>query len=252
MKAINALLVDDEIGAINTLRGMLNQYFPQINIVAEARSVGEALTKLERHGPDLVFLDVEMPPYGSGFDFLEKSKDYHFGVIFVTAYEEYAVQAINAVQPWGYLVKPINITGLAKAVETAFQKINEAAAHDAAIPETQSIIIPDARKGNVVIRVRDIVYCQAAGTATDIYFEKNAKMIRMTASRPLKEIEDQLPTSHFCRSHHSFLVNLDWVDRYIRTGRNGVIYLRNGAKSPISIGKMNDFEEHFNQFIHFE
>ncbi len=247
MEKINALLVDDEISAINTLKGMLQQYFPNVRVVAEAQSVSDALQKVKQYEPNLVFLDVEMPPFGSGFDFLEQSKDLHFGVIFVTAYQEYAVKAINATQPWAYLIKPININGLTTAIETAFEKVGQSELN---IPETQSIIISDARKGSVVIRVRDIIYCKADGPTTDLFFEKNGEIARIKASGSLKEIEDQLPTFLFCRTHHSFLVNLLWVERYERTGRNGLVHLRHEETSPVSIGKMEAFEGKFDRFIH--
>lgn len=252
MKKVNTLLVDDEISALNTLQGMLRQFFPQINIVATSQSVSDALLKVQLHKPQLVFLDVEMPPFGSGFDFIKMCHDYSFGVIFVTAHQEYAVKAINTIQPWGYLIKPVNVTSLIAAVELALDKLEQESFKDSPIPETQSIVIPDARKGNTIIRIRSLVYCQADGTATDLYFEKNGEMHRTTASRSLKEIEEQLPPGIFCRSHHSYLVNLSWVERYERTGRNGIIHLKNGATSPISVGKMEDFVQQFNEFLHLK
>lgn len=252
MKKITALLVDDEISAINTLRGMLNEYFPQVEVVAEARSVSDALLKVQRVHPDLVFLDVEMPPFGSGFDFLEKCGEFSFGVIFVTAYSEYAIKAINDVEPWAYLLKPVNIAGLGQAIEKAIEKINLRTDARFAIPASQSIIIADARKGNIVIRVRDIIYCKADGTTTDIFYQKETDISRITASKTLKDVEEQLPAELFCRTHHSFLVNLDAVEGYARTGRNGVIHLKQGGEVPISVGKMEDFESQFNTFLHIE
>jgi two-component system, LytTR family, response regulator len=249
MKKINTLLIDDEISAINTLKGMLGSYFPNINIVAYATSVDDALLKARQMQPDLVMLDVEMPPFGSGFDFLEKYGERSFGVIFVTAYPKYAIKAINDAQPWGYLVKPYSVGDLALAIQKAEEKIMEKE-QDTASNEAQSLLIADSRKGNVVIRVKDIVYCQADGTTTDIFYKKEGKTARFKASRTLKDIEEQLPAPHFCRSHHSFVVNLGAVERYEHTGRNGVIHLDNGTKVPISVGKMEDFEERFSQFLH--
>ncbi|MBK8565910.1 MAG: response regulator transcription factor [Saprospiraceae bacterium] len=248
MKKINTIIVDDEESAINTLRGMINNYFPQIEVVAVANNVDDALQKAAAHQPSLVFLDVEMPPFGSGFDFLEKCPNRNFGVIFVTAYPKYAIKAINDAQPWGYLVKPYSVNELTLAIEKAEEKIKELNEVNSLINEEHSLVLPDARKGNVVIRTKDIVYCEADGTTTDIFYQKEGKMLRFTASRTLKDVEEQLPIRTFCRSHHSYLVNLAFVDRYERTGRNGIIHFKDGSKAPISVGKMEDFEDRFLQF----
>lgn len=247
MKKINTFIIDDEISAINTLRGMLEKYFPQIAILEEARSVSDALFKLQRSKPDLVFLDIEMPPFGSGFDFLEKSSHLDFGVIFVTAYPKYAVQAINHAQPWGYLVKPYSVADLTKAIEKAEEKLKTI--RDTQQGNQQGLLLSDSRKGNIVIKFGDLVYCEADGATTDIHYLKNGKLTRFTASKTLKDIEEQLPSSLFCRSHHSFLVNLAFIERYIHTGRNGIIYLRTGDEVGISVGKMEQFETNFNNFL---
>ncbi len=249
MKKINTFIIEDEISAINTLRGMLVQYFPQINIVEEARSVSDALFKVQRNQPELVFLDIEMPPFGNGFEFLEKCPNPSFGVIFVTAYPNYAVQAINHVQPWGYLVKPYSISDLSKAIEKATEKIAENQRNSLENPEMQGLLISDSRKGNIAIKAGDILYCQADGATTDIFYQKEGKTTRFKASKTLKDIEEQLPSQLFNRCHHSYLVNLAFIERYVHTGRNGVIYLRTGAEVSISVGKMEAFESQFNDFL---
>ncbi|MBI1224895.1 MAG: response regulator [Bacteroidetes bacterium] len=252
MKKINTFIIEDEISAINTLRGMLSQYFPQINIMEEARSVSDALFKIQRSQPDLVFLDIEMPPFGNGFDFLEKCPNPNFGVIFVTAYPNYAVKAINHVQPWGYLVKPYSIAELSKAIEKATEKMKEAHRASLEKPETQGLLISDARKGNIAFKAGDIVYCQADGATTDIFYLKDGKTSRFKASKTLKDIEEQLPSQLFCRCHHSYLVNLGFIERYAHTGRNGIIYLQTGAKVGISVGKMESFETQFSEFLRLD
>jgi two-component system, LytTR family, response regulator len=249
MKKIETLIIDDEESAIKTLGGMLGNFFPQIEVVAFATSVEEALQKVASHQPALVFLDVEMPPFGSGFDFLERCTNRNFGVIFVTAYPKYAIKAINDAQPWGYLIKPYSVSELSLAIQKAEEKIKEKENMASATNDEHSLKIPDSRKGNVVIRVKDIIYCGADGTTTDIFYQKDGKSLKFTASRTLKDIEEQLPARLFYRSHHSYVVNLSCVERYERTGRNGVIHFQNGQKAPISVGKMEDFEERFLQFI---
>ena len=249
MKKINAFIIDDEISAINTLRGMLERFFPQVNVQEEARSVSDALFKLQRSQPDLVFLDIEMPPFGTGFEFLEKCQNPSFGVIFVTAYPNYAVKAINQVQPWGYLMKPYSVAELASAIQNATGKIEQISRDIKANPALQSILIADARKGNVVIKVEDLIYCQADGATTDLFFLKDGKTTRLTASKTLKDVEELLPNAIFARSHHSYLVNLGFIERYVHTGRNGIIHLRTGAEVAISVAKMDAFVAHFNQFL---
>lgn len=255
MIPLNALIVDDETGAINTLRGMLGEFCPQVRILGEANSVDEALRAVAHHMPDLVFLDIEMPPFGNGFDFLRPFQPLPFGVIFTTAYPNYAVQAINTIQPWAYLVKPYRVADLVQAVQTAAEKLRErgpasTAGRPAGIhADNAGIVIPDSRKGNVVLRVRDILYCKADGSATDIVVLRQGRSEKVPAYRSLKELEYELPGALFCRTHHGFLVNMTHIERWERTGRNGVIHLPHGARVEISVQKMEHFEEKFNAFL---
>lgn len=242
MKKINALLVDDESGAINTLSGMLGTYCPQVKVVATARTVDEAVAAAAQWKPDLVFLDIQMHPFGNGFDFLQRArKKGTFGVIFTTAFPEYAIQAIKAAQPWAYLVKPFSVNDLVEAVKVAAEKL-----HDS---ENNSIVVTDNRKGSLVLRVRDILYCEADGPTTDIFLLRNSRIEKVTSSKVLKEIESELPETLFCRTHHSYVVNMQHINRYERTGRNGLIYLPQGACVSISVLKMEQFEEQFTVFL---
>ncbi len=249
MKKINALLIDDEISAIKTLRGMLQKYFPQVNIMDISHTVNDAHQKIMKHQPDLIFLDVEMPPFGSGFDLLKKCGAYSFGIIFTTAYPKYAIKAINEIQPWAYLVKPFSVNDLSKAIETAEEKIITIINNDKEdIFQKTRIVIPDARKGNIVIPVEDILYCKASGAMADLFYLKDNEVVTFTASRTLKDLEEHLPTRGFCRCHHSYLVNLAFIDRYEQTGRNGIIHLKNKTEIPISVSKMETFVEQFYVF----
>jgi two-component system LytT family response regulator len=239
---IRTLLVDDEIAALNTLSGMLHDYCPEVKVVASARTVDEAVQAAAQWKPELVFLDIRMSPFGSGFDFLERSwKKGSFGVIFTTAFPEYAIKAINAVQPWSYLVKPYTVNNLKEAVEIAAEKLSSA--------DHQSIVIPDSRKGNQVLRVRDILYCEADGSTTDIFLLRNNKVEKITASRLLGDLEEELPEWLFCRTHNSFLVNMRHILRWERTGRNGLVYLPEGKCVSISVLKMEHFVERFEVFL---
>lgn len=249
-RAIIALIVDDETGAINTLNGMLNEYCPDIHIGAAATSVSEAIQQARQIDPDVVFLDIEMPPMGSGFDFLKAFPNPGFGVIFTTAYPQYAIQAINTIQPWAYLVKPYSVSDLKKAVNIAEGKISERLAQSAG---RLSLIIQDSRKGSLIIRADKIVFCEADGSFTDIYVLKNDKVEKIVSSRNLGEYESVLPESIFCRTHHSYLVNLNYVERFERTGRNGLIHLRpQGHQASVSVSKMDQFLLILNDFTQLQ
>ena len=247
MNKISALLIDDEVSALRTLKGMLGEYFPDIHIIATAQTVKQALNKVALHDPDLIFLDIEMPPFGSGFGFLEQCQSTRFGVIFTTAYPKYAIKAINMAQPWAYLVKPFSIDELKKAIDIAIEKIDSSMLGITA--NQKSIIIADARKGNIIVRLNQLLYCKADGATVDIVYKKNNKNTTITASRTLKDLEKELPENSFCRCHHSYIVNLAHIERFEQTGRNGLIYLNNEMTVPVSVSKMDFFIERFRKYI---
>lgn len=248
---IKALIVDDEASAIETLQGMLDKFCPQVSVVASVTSVEDALLALRQHDPSLVFLDIELPPFGKGFDLLRAVPERSFQVVFTTAYAEYAVQAINEAQPLGYLVKPYRVSDLVQVVLTAAKVAEAHATKRSDTPAIhQGIIIPDSRKGQIVIHVQHILYATADGSVTDIFvLRPSGQVEKITASRSLKDLENELPALLFCRTHHSFVVNLQHVLRYQRTGRNGIIFLPHGHKADISVAKMERFEQAFAHFL---
>ncbi|MEM9919775.1 MAG: LytTR family DNA-binding domain-containing protein [Bacteroidota bacterium] len=253
MNPIRTLLIDDEESALITLTGMIGKFCPQIQIVAKAKSIEEGLSAIRQHQPQLVFLDIEMPPGGKAFDLLRALPDRQFGIIFSTAYPQYALQAINDAQPWGYIIKPYRVSDLVLAVHTAQAKIQErnlpTNQSPLDLPDEKGIIIPDRRKGNVVILLKDIIYCKADHRTTDIHYLKKEALARVTSSQSLKSMEEQLPNHIFCRTHHSYLVNMKHIIRYQRTGRNGVIYLPHKQTADISVLKMDTFEQRFRNLL---
>lgn len=249
IRKISTLLIDDEIGAINTLRGMLKEYCPQIQVVGAAFSVNEAIQAAINLQPELVFLDIEMPPIGSGFDFLKNCGEIHFGVIFSTAYPQYAIRAINTVQPWAYLVKPYSVSQLQNAVKVAVEKVQQLDQSLLQVAGRQGILLNDSRKGTIVIRAGDIIYCQAGGSFTDIFVWKNQRIEKITSSRNLGEFEADLPRTLFCRTHHGYLVNLAYVERFERTGRNGIVHLRHTpVQVDVSVSKLEIFISQLEEF----
>jgi two-component system LytT family response regulator len=251
MKPIITLLVEDEPGALKALRGMLTEYCPQINIAGTAMSVEEALIETARIKPELIFLDIELQSSGDGFDFLKLAAQYKFGVIFTTAYPQHAIKAINTIQPWAYLVKPFSIDSLLKAVFIAQQKMNSDL--PAPVPEkiskNQGIIIQDSRKGNIILKVQDIIYCKSDRATLEVFMKRNDKIEKYVIYNTLKDFEEQLPGTLFCRAHHSYLVNLSCIERYESTKHTRTIYLNTGTEIPISIQKLEHFEQKMAAFL---
>lgn len=251
MKTIRTLLIDDEASALTGLRGMLEEFCPQIEIVGEVTSVTQASREVAEKMPDLVFLDIEMPPF-NGFDFLHYTRQFKFGVIFTTAYPQYAIQAINMAQPWAYLIKPYSIDNLLDAVSVASVKIekNLTGGNTLRPPSgNYGIIIQDSRKGSVVVRTKDILYCKSDGAALEIYVLKNDVLEKNVVYRTMKELETQLPEAIFCRVHHSFIVNLSFVERYDFSKNSRVVYLKNKLEIPVSLQKMNVFVQKMAGFL---
>ena len=250
LSPIKGLIVEDEIGAINTLRAMLKEYCPQVSICGIATTVEDAIKMAAKKKPDLVFLDIEMPPLGSGFDFLKNSTYSKFGVIFTTAYPQYAIEAINATQPWAYLVKPYSVAELRDSVNTAYEKWKKQVCFDFQTAGMQRVIVHDSRKGKVVFRADAIVYCKAAGGFTEIYIYRNKTIEKVVSSNNLGEYESEFPKVLFTRTHHSFLVNMAYVKTFERTGRNGTIHLSipHDQQVEVSISKVDQFKIQLEEF----
>ncbi len=241
--SLTAIIVDDEANSRTILRNYLGKYCPSVNVLDEAASVQETLTLLASHTPDVLFLDVEMP-YGNAFDLLEQVPDRTFEIVFVTAYDHYAVDALNA-QATYYLLKPIAIDNLIKAVDHVTHiKQREAALQDAVlVPKIQNvkgkITIPQ-QDGFEVLNIDDILYCQADDNYTKIYLNQGQKLV----SKTLKYFEDSLTTHGFVRIHKSYLVNITKITRY-RKGKGGSVVLTSGKELAVSSSKKGILLDYF-------
>lgn len=242
MNNIRALLVDDEIGAIQTLQKILHLYCQDVEVVGYARSVPEAVRQVKQHQPNLVFLDIEMTPAGNGFDFIEQTRENDFGVIFTTAYPQYAIQAIKSIQPWYYLVKPFSLADLLQAVEVAATKIQEI--KDRANEETGrfSITLPIGRKGNIILKTDDILYCKADQSVSEVYVARGGEVEKIVVFCSLGNLEKRLSGAGFFRTHHSYLVNISRIEGYAKTGRCGTAQFAKNHIVSISVSKMKEFE----------
>ena len=240
---LNAILVEDEANSREILRNYLGKYCADVNLVGEAASIQEGLELIQKHELDLVFLDVEMP-FGNAFDLLDQLPSRTFETVFVTAYNQYAMDALNSHAAY-YLMKPINIDELIKAVEYVQEiKQKEIELTDTVLqPKLKSVegkITLPQQDGFQVLNVADILYCKADDNYTEIYLE-NKKIL---VSKTLKYFEDALAGFSFARIHKSYLVNVNEVVKY-RKGKGGSVVVSNGKELLVSASKKKEFLAYF-------
>jgi len=239
-----AIIVEDEETSREILKNYLKKYCPNVSILGEAVNIDEALVLIRNNALDLVFLDVEMP-YGNAFDLLDKVGDINFETVFVTAYNQYAVDALNAHASY-YLMKPISIDELIKAVDyiTEIKTKETALQNQILVPKTNNvygkITIPQL-DGFEVINTADILYCKADDNYTEIYLKTNKKKV---VSKTLKYFEDILIDGNFARVHKSYLVNVNEVVKYVK-GKGGSVMLSNGKEIMVSASKKSELLSYF-------
>jgi two-component system LytT family response regulator len=233
---IRAILVDDEQESLEVLQLDIKEYCPQIEIVGMYSDPHVAIDQIKRQNPDLVFLDIEMPGL-NGFDLLDRLNTYEFDVIFVTAYDEFAIKAIK-VSAMDYLLKPIDEDELMEAVHKVEEKQNRYLSKEHVEILLTNIRDEDGRfaklaipsnEGLDFILIDDILYCQADGNYTVIHTAKEKFVITKT----LKQIESLLHNGQFFRTHQSYLVNLNHIRKYMR-GAGGEIILSNGSNVQVA------------------
>ncbi len=244
--AIKAIIVDDELGARESLSKMLEKNCKQIEVTTKADSMKTAYDSISALQPDLVFLDIEMPN-GNAFDLLEKFKQINFNIIFTTAYDHYAIKAIkfSAVD---YLLKPIDPEELVHAVERLENKLGQKTELDKQFktllsnvrPENKlkKVGIPDG-DGLVFINLSDIIRCDSDGNYTYFILTSGKKII---ASRTLGEYEQLFSDDNFFRVHRSHLINLEHVKKYIK-GEGGYVIMSDNSQVEVSRRNKNDFLE---------
>ncbi len=240
---LKALLIEDEANSREILRNYLAKYCSEVDLIGEAASIEEGLKLIRKGAPDLVFLDVEMP-FGNAFDLLEQLPDRTFETVFVTAYNQYALDALNHHAAY-YLMKPINIDELIKAVEYVVEiKQKENALEDTVLrPKLKSVegkITLPQQDGFQVLNVADILYCQADDNYTYIFLEKK----KILVSKTLKYFEDALSDFAFARIHKSYLVNVNEVVKY-RKGKGGSVVVSNGKELLVSASRKKEFLAYF-------
>jgi two-component system, LytTR family, response regulator len=241
---LRAILVDDEENALNSLKQKIIQHCDTVKIIAACTVPDEAIEKINLLQPDLIFLDIEMPGI-NGFSFLQKLDHKNVEVIFVTAYDHYAVKAIRF-SALDYLVKPVDLDELKAAVDRAIEKRNTAMPNqrlDMLLDQISrpqksfnKIAIP-THEGMQFIKVNDIIYLEAHVNYTHIFLKDNLKYI---VSRTIKDFEEILPTEIFFRIHNSYIINKDYLEKYIR-GEGGQVVLSNGTVLDVAKRKKAEF-----------
>ncbi|HBB91620.1 MAG: hypothetical protein A2X22_00340 [Bacteroidetes bacterium GWF2_49_14] len=233
---IRTLIVDDEAANRENLAGLLNRYCPEIHIIGEAATNEEALDQISTLNPDLVFLDVRMPG-GDIFTMLEKLVNIRFGIIFVTAYDEYAFKAFqfNALD---YLLKPVDIYKLIESVDKATNSINlreenerlrNLVDNQKLHEQEKRIALPQEDKIDF-IPIKHIIRCQAESNYTRFILENQREIL---VSRTLKDFEAALESCGFIRTHQSHLVNLNHIATLIKRD-GGYLKMSDGCAVPIS------------------
>mgnify|MGYP003594421227 CR=1 FL=1 len=232
---IRSIIVDDEQIARNVLENYLKKYCPVVELVGQAQHIKEAVPMIKELQPQLVFLDVEMP-FGNAFDILEACQDMQFETIFITAYAEYSLKALNKSAAY-YILKPIDISELVTAVnkvQEALLKKEEFNRNKILLenlklrPEQQQIILPTLQ-GFDVIRTENITKLQAKGNFTEVHFNNGSyKLI----CKFLKHFDDLLDAP-FIRVHRSFIINTNYVKSYSKSA-GGFLTLHDGSEIEVS------------------
>lgn len=236
LQKIKSVIVEDEPAAREALKNYLSKYCPQIEVTGEAQNCKEAIPLLHELQPQLVFLDVEMP-FGNAFDVLEGCRDLYFETIFVTAFSEYSLRALNQSAAY-YLLKPVSIEELILAVNKVQQHIvnREIINRNRVLienfresrPEKQQVILPTL-EGFEVVKMEDIVRLQGNGNFTDIYLRNKTKKM---VCRFLKHFSEILPYP-FIRVHKSHIINSSFVKAYHKNS-GGYIVLEDNTEIEVS------------------
>jgi two-component system LytT family response regulator len=234
---IKTIIIDDEVHCLKTLSMLLEEFCPDVQVLEKCPSAKKGLDSIEKLRPDLVFLDIEMPVM-NGFELLEQLPEIPFKVIFTTSYDQYAIKAFRF-SALDYLLKPIDPKELTSAIEKVRERYHNPIAEQFQILLKQikgkntglnKIAVPTS-EGFELIPVDDVIYYEADDNYTHLFRKNKSKVV---ARRTLKEMEEQLNDFSFIlRVHHSYLVNLNEVNKYVR-GEGGYLVMSDGSVVNVS------------------
>jgi len=245
---MRCIIIDDEIHCIKTLTDLLGTNFPEVKILAACSDSTQAQELILHHKPRFIFLDIEMP-FINGFDLLSKFEHLNFDVIFTTAYDSYAIKAIKF-SALDYLLKPVSKEELAIAIEKIKNKLSSISKEQVQIASavnnkqlSDTIALPTL-EGLTFTPVNDIVYCSADSNYTRMFMQDNSELL---LSKTLGDVDELLSGYHFFRIHHSSLINLKQVKKYIR-GDGGEVLMSNGKSLMVARTRKADFLNVFTRF----
>lgn len=230
---INAFIVEDEPHNLELLTQLIEQYCPSVTVVATAKSVKEAVAKIQDTSPDVLFLDIELPD-GTGFEVLEKLPERSFATVFTTGYDKYAIKAIKYAA-YDYLLKPLSIDALQAVVEKYKQEKNLVSSSN------DKIFVTDHDRYRI-IDCMNVHYLEAQESYTFIHLEDN----KILSSYSLGKFEESLP-GYLYRCHRSYLVNVHHIETVSR-GSGGDIHMKNGSTIPVAFRRKSGLIDTLKQF----
>ena len=250
MEKITTIIIEDEEASRETLRNYLGKYCPQVEILTECKDIIEGQAAIEKHQPDFIFLDVEMP-FGNAFDLLERIENINFKIVFVTAYSNYAIKAINHSASY-YILKPIDIDELEIAVGKIEEEIKNSDNNELQLQtkvllenlqsnKNKKVVLPTL-EGFEVVDMENIIRLEANDNFTNFYLKDKSKQV---ICRTLKFYEDVLQDSGFMRIHRSHIVNLNYIKNY-KKGKGGQVELIDGSVIDVSATRKDDLLNFFN------
>ena len=233
---IQAIIIDDERHSCDALKMLLEKCCPQIQVAATCHSAKDGIAKISELKPDLIFLDIEMP-HMNGFQMLEQIPTIDFEIIFTTSYDQYAIKAFKF-SALDYLLKPVDREELEKAVQKISKKINPSISQQLEIllQKINQPSVPVLRialptmQGLEFIPVESIIHCTSSNNYTEFFLTDKKKLL---VSRTLKEAEDMLADHAFIRVHHSHIVNLNAITKYVK-GEGGYLVMADGSSIDVS------------------
>jgi len=249
MEKLNAIIVDDELHARENLKLLLEEFCPEISVVSQADGIASAKAAINQHQPEVLFLDIRMPSGSEGFDLLAQLEEKNFQVIFVTAFKDYAIKALNA-SALHYILKPIDIEDLRSAVEKLLEykasfdaDLNNKLTYQKSLENLKSEILKLTVKRKItlfhsrgfkIVEEEHISYLVADNNCTSLHFNDGSKYLD---SKTIKVFEQMLSADRFIRIHKSHIININYLKEY--SNKDGIVILQDGTELSVSRARLS-------------